>query len=93
MEAPLEARRHFLNSVGLTGILAAIPPTWRHPLERRIPAQARLTQALRLALSTNIAGEATAALEGIRRLLEATGASLHDVEVVVTEAPKRRRAA
>jgi hypothetical protein len=61
-EANVDQRRHFVDAVGLISWLAAIPPSWRHELERRIDGRraraakskdinATISKALRQALS------------------------------------------
>jgi hypothetical protein len=78
-----EVRRQFLDEIGLTSLLDAVPPGWRNRIERQFPADVRLTQALRLAMSTEVRGEANAALAAIKRVVERQGYCLHDVALVL----------
>jgi hypothetical protein len=59
-EATPEQRQHFLDGVGLTSLLAAIPPAWHAEIERRVVGRRKakastlsdaVTKALRQALS------------------------------------------
>jgi hypothetical protein len=103
--ASIEARRHFLDGVGLLPLLAALPPAWRAELSRRVAGQRAastskladtLTSALRTALSLQSSASSdhsavgvANALNGILNKLAREGLELHDVEIIITAAMKR----
>jgi len=71
--APPEERRHFLDGVGLPGILAALPVEWRSVLEERVTAHLsalRLLDLLEDRLERDGTVGATALLEKLRKLLD-----------------------
>jgi Protein of unknown function (DUF3102) len=87
-------RSYFLDGVGLNPLLAAIPPAWRQKAEREIgPISSRATTQIKLALSTNIDGEALAALAAVKRVLAAGGYDLHDLELHLNNHRRFSRAA
>ena len=66
----MEARRHFLDGVGLTGILEAMPPEWRAMLEVRITEHLPAIELVEL-LERKLGDKGRAALKEIRKALDA----------------------
>ena len=106
--APLEERKHFLDSVGLKGVFTAMPTDWRLELMRQARAAAAgfqrqdaLTAAFKTALSlaeTDPKGvhAIVSALRGIRNLLRAGGYDpdrIESISIEAGEAEGGRRAA
>jgi hypothetical protein len=103
--APIEARTHFLDGVGMLSLLAALSPALRAQLGQRVVGQRAaktskladtLTSALRTALSLQTKAPADQAaigvanaLNGILNKLASEGLDLHDVEIIISAAMKR----
>jgi hypothetical protein len=100
-----DARRRFLDGIGLIALLAALPPTWRAEIDRRVNGQRsaaisplgdKATKALRSALShlaqktDQDRASALAGLGGIGNLLAAHGLDLHDIEITVAVAARHK---
>jgi hypothetical protein len=105
--ATAEERQRFVDGIGLVSWLAAMPPTWRDDLERRVGGQrgseinTTISKALRQALSLqktaksrdNTSAAVAAALNGILNKLKAAGLDLNDVELTTVRAARTKRAA
>jgi hypothetical protein len=79
-----EERRHFLDGVGLPGILAAMPPDWRPALEGRPSAQQLLDQ-LDFQLQHIGVDDAQMDLQRIRRRIEERRPTIDAVTEVATK--------
>ena len=90
--ALIDANRKRVSEMSIRAALKLLTPKRS---EQRVRKSAKLTTALKLALSTNQPGEAIAALETIKRTLKMLGRSLHDIELVFStrSASKNVRAA
>jgi hypothetical protein len=98
-------RTIFLDGIGLPSLLAALPPTWRAEIDRRVRGQRaastsipadKATAGLRVALSQAAQKtdqdrvSAVASLNAINNLLAAQGLSFHDVEIRIAVGSKLR---
>jgi hypothetical protein len=95
-EASLEERRRFLDAVGLTSWLQAMPPSWRATVARHMKApdpdefEKRLATLLRVALaglaqqkeSDKIEPETRSALDLLNKLISDHGHDVHEIFAV-----------
>jgi hypothetical protein len=68
--APLDQRRHFLDGVGLSALLEALPPEWRLQLADRVLKHAspdQLIERLEDRLGDKYRGKCRAALKDLRK--------------------------
>lgn len=83
----IDANQKRVSEMSIRAALKLLTP--KRSSEQRVrktksSVPAKLTTALKLALSTNQPGEAMAALEAIKRTLKTLGRSLHDIELVIS---------
>ena len=106
--ATLPERTRFLNGSGLGSVLAALPPGWRAEIARRVTGQRAgydsnlgevVTKAVRQALSLQLNAPKDAVAPGVANALNAilnrlrsVGLDLHDVEIVIRAASRKRAA-
>jgi hypothetical protein len=95
-DATPQERTKFLDAIGYSSLIAAIPPAWGQQIKETFTGSVsdRASTALKMALSTTIEGEALAAIAALKRILAATGNDLHDIQIqVVRRKPGHQRAA
>ena len=93
-DATPQERTKFLDAIGYSSLIMAIPLTWGQETKGAFAGSVsdRATTALKMALSTASEGEALAALAAINRMLAAGGADLHDIQIAISKRAQRRAA-
>ena len=93
-DATPQERTNFLDSIGYSSLITAIPLTWGQETKEAFAGSVsdRATTVLKMALSTTIEGEALGALAAIKRMLAAGGGDLHDIQIAISKRGQRRAA-
>jgi hypothetical protein len=93
-DATPQERTKFLDAIGYSSLITAIPLTWGQETKEVFAGSVsdRATTVLKMALSTTIEGEALGALAAIKRMLAAGGGDLHDIQIAISKRGQRRAA-